>query len=73
MAQQKKVQKSVMKTLIKETLLDLLESGDKEVLEALDEILSAKKTIEDAKKHEKKVKHTLELVLKEGLSIRSDN
>ena len=61
--------------LTEEPMLDELISfvTRSEYAKLIEEHLSAKKAIEDAKKHEKKVKHTLELVLREGISIRSDN
>ena len=66
---------SVLYDLTEEPMLEELMSFVtlSEYTNLIDEILSAKKAIEDAKKHEKKVMRTLELILKEGISIRMDN
>ena len=38
-----------------------------------DELISANKAVDAAKIHEKKVKHNMELVLKEGIPLRAEN
>lgn len=63
---------SLLYDLTEEPMLDELISfvTNSEYANLIEEHLSAKKAIESAKKHEKKVKQRTELFLKEGIPLR---
>ena len=60
------VQKSAL-----DELLELVKQS--EYMRIENELLIAKKAVEIAKKHEKKVKKTVERILKEGILLTSEN
>jgi len=66
---------SLLYDLTEEPMFDELISfvTRSEYANLIDELLSAKEAIEAAKKHEKKVKHSIELALKVGIPIRVEN
>ena len=66
--------RSLLYDLTEESILDelMMYVRRSEYSSLSNELISAEKAVDAAKNFEKKVKHTLELVLKEGIPIRVD-